>query len=264
MNNIPVTHGIDHPFWSNRPYPHLVIDHWWDDHFQLHDVRKELSKLYEGKNETTYKSTIEANKHIYNEDSNVGRLLKPFADKLESAEFVSELEKMTGIDKIFPLTIFNNDKSTDYKYFHRMYEGGQVGKHVDHSQIYSKKGKVISPDYVHFLNAIFYVEGCEEGGATVLHDKQYNIYDKSVRAEAGRLLLFLHNSNSWHSVNPIIKCPVPRTTIYMDYYCRKEELHKLGLWNQFWKHRTTFIPKTVEHWRYVPWYVEWLLRRKLV
>lgn len=259
---MPVTKGVDSSFWRNSPFPHLAVDSWWQNDSQLNRINNALLEISEP-SQTTYSSSIEANKEIYNTNSFIGHLLDPIVEELTNQSFLDKLSELTYIKDIKPLTYWNEDKDTDYKYFHRMFQNGILGSHVDHSQIYNKKGQIISGDYVHFLNVIFYVNGDFLGGETCLYGKTgYGEALARIIPAAGRMLIFLHNSESFHGVSRLF-AGSPRTTVYMDYYCPKTELFKMGIHNRFWKHRTTFVPKSIKHWRYFQWYLEWKMKRKL-
>jgi hypothetical protein len=246
-----------HQFWSAEPYPHLIIDNWMEPRLYA-DIVMRLRNIND-KPSLSFSTNIEAGKTTYDSDSEIGRVLQPFVDSLVCAATMKELRELTGIKEITPLTEMN--VNTNYKYFHQMQGGGVLGSHVDHSQIYDKQGKIVD-ERVHFLNAIFYADIPQfaSGGSTALYRQMgWGQPVKRVSAIPNRLLLFLHSSNSFHGVVKLNSGWVyPRTTIYMDYYCKAADLPRRFSW---WKHRTTFVPKS---WRpsYWYWYFDWLRREQ--
>jgi hypothetical protein len=256
-------------FWNAKPFPHIIIDDFMP-YYNVKDFQLALEYQKDDKPHTSFMTSIEKNKQTFNKDSHLGYELEPVVKKITSYDFRYCLMRMlspVSFD-IIPLTYINNDK-TDYKYFHQMDQGGILGSHVDHSQIYDKNG--IVDDRIHFLNCIYYVNDVTKGGATALYDKSgLGRPLKLVEAKANRLLIFLHTSQSFHGVTEIEQLgKFKRTTVYMDYYIDKKDLNKVrplaklkGVDFNFWKHKTTFVPKDMRP-SYWQQYIYWMMRRPL-
>lgn len=134
-----------------------------------------------------------------------------------------------------------------YAPFHCMRRGGFLGSHIDHT--FADKGKLI-----HIGNCIFYsVDDWKKnwGGETCFYNNWGFRVLKKIKPKKNRLLAFVHDCESFHGVN-FLKCPseIMRTTIYMDYYIRYDDLIDFQASfknknNQKFKHfncLTTFIP----------------------
>jgi hypothetical protein len=262
-------------FWQAKPFPHLIIDNWFDRD-QYEDI---IAKAYGVHSDpaAVFNTSIERGKTTYDQNSELGRLFKPFVDRLTSKEFMGELQELTGLDRIIPLTKYTD--TIDYKFFHQMKSGGILGPHADHSQVYRKDGTLVDGK-IHFLNTIFYAVSHawdsphRFGGSTELYGKRgLGKALAQVECVPNRLLIFLHSSESFHGVSQIGDLVDPRTSIYMDYYIDKEQISDLQqtarkyhseFRPQFWRHRTTFVPKDLKNLhRYLPWYLEWMMRRRL-
>jgi len=248
-------------FWNAKPYPHLVIDNFWE--------ADEFEKLSNSNinffPERTFNTSIENNKQVFSAED-LPPKLKFTVDLLGSEWFVDNyLYPLTNILPINPLLNFPN---TIYRFHHQMGRGGILGNHVDHSFLDQ------SPGQIHILNAIYYHHQRWDkswGGYTTLNNKPI------VEPKPNRLLIFLHTSKSFHGVGRLI-CPenLKRKTIYMDYYCRVTDLWRLNqqsykynyttnAWLEFWKHHTTFVPGwSWDSYKYWKNWIKYLLREPLI
>jgi hypothetical protein len=248
-------------FWSAKPFPHLWIDNYLPE--EQYRALAEQNRAADKKSDFQFKTALEKNKTTYSDDSasEEGRSL---ASLLTTSAFVADLAKLTGVEKITPLTEY---KDTVMRFFHRMEDGGILGSHVDHSTVQNGQ--------VHFMNSIFYGPETWEsdwGGHTQLFGKWGFKEQARVECKPNRLLIFLHTSQSFHGVSRLTGNTCSRPTVYMDYYVPLNDLQKLNEQSarcgsdfmcKFWKHYTTFVPLTLKdcH-RYLHAYLYYLLKRK--
>lgn len=259
-------------FWQAEPYPHLVIENFLYDR-KHNDVRIKVDEalLIKDGVHASFDTKIEKGKTIYNKESELGKALQPVVDTLTHSFLRNGLSELTGIPAslITPLTAYNTTQ-TDYKYFHQMEPGGILGSHVDHSQVYGKDGSIVDGK-IHFLNCIYYLN-YTIGGETLLFGKSgFGEHKNAVETDYNKLLIFLHTSQSFHGVDRLIAGN--RITVYMDYYTTIEGLEYLRSTARingckfvpdWWKHRTTFVPSDLRNMhKYLPWYLEWMLRRRI-
>jgi Rps23 Pro-64 3,4-dihydroxylase Tpa1-like proline 4-hydroxylase len=252
---------VKRKFWQAQPFPHYYLDNFLgDERFQR---LTESSRQKDDKPEFTFTTALEKNKTTFANDS-LDAESKALVESITNAEFLQELTELTSIPEIVPLTEYKNH---DFRFYHKMVDGGYLGSHVDHSA-------VLNQERVHFLNCIYY--GPERwnsswGGETVLFDKWgFNPVAK-VECRPNRLLIFLHTSQSFHGVSRITGSTNPRLTMYMDFYAKVQDLQRLNEQStfcgsayeaRFWQHPTTFVPLSVRHaHRYLPGYLKYLMRR---
>jgi hypothetical protein len=239
----------------------MIIDNWFEQKW-YNSILEEMQEIKNPEPELKFDDGIQKKKVAHSANSNLGQLLKPFVDRLTGRDTLDLIRSITKIDQIIPLTMLPVEQ-TQYKYYHQMFDGGKLGSHVDHSKLYDRRGKIVDDDMVHFANAIFYVDiEMNYSGATEFFGP-FGLGEskKRIKPLNNRLLLFQHTSSSFHGVDTY-KSPnkKPRTTIYMDYYTHKKNLDP----SKYWTHRTTFVPKNwMTMHKYLPWYLVWLLRRKL-
>lgn len=241
-------------FWSAKPYPHIIVDDYLPNHaykdiainLSNYNRRSRADKLRQ--DTLTFNTRLEKNKVAYARNSELGSILTVPRVYLAALGFLRRLEDLFSFERSSILSLEDiQTPFTEYRYFHQTEEGGSLGMHVDHSQLYDRYGKVVKPHMIHFANAIYYCGPNEHvGGQTFLTDgRGKTVY---VEPKPNRLLIFLHSSNSWHGVRHLAGGG-PRTTVYMDYYTYKSNID--GILNFSWrKHATTFKPgwKDIKYW----------------
>jgi len=253
--------AVQRKFWQAEPFPHYFLDDFLPQ--ERFDRLAESARQKNDKPEFTFSTALEKNKTTFSNDS-LDAESKALVESITNSEFLKELTELTAVPDIVPLTAYKNH---DFRFYHKMVDGGYLGSHVDHSAVLD--------DRVHFLNCIYY--GPEKwsaswGGETVLFDKWGFKSVAKVECRPNRLLVFLHTSQSFHGVSRIVGSTNPRLTMYMDYYARIQDLPRLNEQSRacssnfnslFWKHPTTFVPLTIKHThRYLPGYLKYLLRQR--
>ena len=199
---------IIHNFLSNKNFQSCI---------------KALDRIQHNKGDSKASTLIEKEKVVFKIEGLDTEILKiiEFQGGEEAKKQVGILTGWTG--KIYSL--LEIDGFAGYAPMHRMQNGGFLGSHVDHS--YVNEG-----DLIHVANSIFYaVPKWEDNwqGETVFFDKTGYRKIQEVLPEPNKLVLFTHDSESFHGVNRIT-CPndVARVTFYMDYYISKDDLYEFG------------------------------------
>ena len=204
-----------------------------------------LNKLFIKGHDFLGSTAIESNKEVFR------------MDEIEEDIFVpiSIIAGDKGKQVIRSLTGWNGEMISllelknfgGYAPLHNMISGGFLGSHIDHT--YANGGNLI-----HIGNSIFYATYNWEnnwGGETCFFDNSGFAILHTIKPSKNMLLGFVHDCESFHGVNRI-SCPPSeqRTTIYMDYYIKAEDLDNFksiylktsGKKFLYCKYLTTFIP----------------------
>lgn len=238
-------------FWIAQPFPHIVLSDFIENR-EFMNLSNAVQHFQE-EPAVKFNTNIETNKSTFNTLPEA----KPIVETITNKTFLFELELLLGlpVNSIKPLTAFENHI---YKFYHKMTKGGKLGAHVDHSYL---------DDYIHVSNCIYYISSCLEGGETFLGRDA----NTKVKSTANQLLIFLHDSHSFHGVMPIKSALCDRWTIYMDYYVKIEYLHliqsrarQMNALNipDWWMHKTTFVPRGKHFYKYLHSYFYYLLRKQ--
>jgi len=182
-----------------RPFPHIVID----DFISTKAVENILAEWPEEMELTDRDTAIKR----------FTRKLPPQAKKLikrlNSKEFILELEKITGIQGLKP------DKELRGGGLHEIKRGGYLKMHVDFNQL-------PGPVYRR-VNLLIYLNkdwNPEWGGQLLLGARG----EKKVEPIAGRAVIFLTSETSWHGHPYPLECPENRSrrSIALYYYTKKK------------------------------------------
>lgn len=261
-------------FWQAQPYPHIIIPNFMSNSIWI-DMLSKVRSLDSSEPYAKFDTNIQRGKTTFNKDSRLGNILEPVANALISPAWLKILAPLVVVSEdILPLSIYKDE--IDYKYFHQMNKGGILGSHVDHSQVYSKDSGLPVDNKIHFLNCIYYLTTTHGGSTELYGSAGFGKPLETVPCSANTLLIFLHTSQSFHGVSRVLDLydNIPRTTVYMDYYTNKHGISQLqttankeccNFTPDWWKHRTTFVPKDwMRMHLYLPWYLEWMMRRPIV
>lgn len=218
------------------------------------NFQEALIKLRDDKRDNKSETKLENEKEVYKLE-NLDDALKIPIKEIAGENGKNQIRKLTGWNgELFSLLEF--DGFGGYAPLHIMKSNGYLGSHVDHTFI--KKGELI-----HIGNSIYYANGDwqpEWGGETVFFNNSGFKEINRIQIQKNMLLSFTHDCESFHGVARI-KCPndVSRTTIYMDYYIKRDDLIKFQ--SEFFAHTgkkfiyskflTTFVPVAVENNRLV-------------
>jgi Rps23 Pro-64 3,4-dihydroxylase Tpa1-like proline 4-hydroxylase len=230
-------------FYESRPFPYLVMDNFIEKSY-FSRIKNILDKkeIILGKN---FNSSVESNKSI-SLNSKLPTELK-LLDFLNSDDWIKNLNALTRIPEIFPITTDNETVAN----YHEMRESGNLAPHVDHSHEPSIKKP-------HVLNIIVYLSDnwkMEYGGNTLFYDKKGKKIEKKIDYKENRAVLFLHTPYSFHGVEKIKNSKNEvRKTLYMDYYSnslKPFENINLDFSSKWFKHGTTFIfPNKLDYFKF--------------
>ena len=219
-----------------EPFPFIILDN-----FLIDDCFKELQKFISvdnienkkiGKN---FNTAVENNKWI-SKNMDLPKRIKLVTECLNCPEWISNLEKFSGIKEIFSTDVGN----TQLANYHEMNSNGFLGSHVDHSSD-PNTGRP------HVLNIILYLSEIwkdEWGGSTLFYDNKGKKIIKEVKYAPNRAVIFLHTPYSFHGVSKINLNKYKRSSIYVDYYSKVKNPYdhlKLNFSSKWFKHETCFV-----------------------
>jgi Rps23 Pro-64 3,4-dihydroxylase Tpa1-like proline 4-hydroxylase len=226
-------HEYSIEFINAKPYPHIILDNFLDETFfsqlDIDNFSKDPGKGI------TFDTDLEKNKWTSKNDK-LSNNLKLIVDKLNSSEFINNLQSLSKIEELFSTTAGN----TALANYHEMYQSGFLGTHVDHSS-------EPNTGLPHVLNIILYLSKNWDkkwGGETVLANDDGTKILKSIEYIPNRAVIFLHSPFTFHGVTKILDNLTKRSTIYVDYYSKNFSPYKhlkLDFKNIWFKHPTTFI-----------------------
>jgi hypothetical protein len=221
---------------------------------KFNSLSDDLEKLTLKKAEDEALTEVEKKKIVYkleNMPSSVNDIISYFGSP-ELKKLVSEITGWNG--KIYSL--FEMPGFGGYAPYHTMKHGGFLGSHVDHSHVQDG-------EYIHIANSIFYASTkwlTEWGGATQFFDESGTKQIGMSYPEPNKLVVFIHDSNSFHGVSRITSPPeITRRSFYMDYYIHKSDLELfkesfLAKHNReflYFKYLTMFLPIPKDNQKYL-------------
>lgn len=200
------TDDLRKAFTSGDPWPHLVIDDFFEEEvldavleeFVSNQARwKTFNSKYEGKNQM-------------NRDEEFGPVTRAVFHSLNSAPFLEFISRITGIERLVP------DPYLEGGGYHQIPRGGKLGVHVD----FNRNQKL---GLYRRLNIIIYLnKNWEEeyGGHFQLWDKKTCECVKKVLPKFNRMAIFETTSESFHGHPEPLNCPdgVFRRSLALYYY----------------------------------------------
>jgi len=193
-------------FKSGAPWPHLVLDDFFDEEvldavleeFAQSEAKwKTFNSKYEGKNQM-------------NRDEEFGPVTRAVFHSLNSAPFLAFLSEITGIERLVP------DPFLEGGGYHQIPKGGKLGVHVD----FNRNNQL---GLYRRLNIIIYLNKNWDdayGGHFQLWDKDSRKCEKKVSPKFNRVALFETTSESFHGHPEPLNCPegVVRRSLALYYY----------------------------------------------
>ncbi len=192
--------NIKEKFWEASPFPHIVIDNFFNE--KIADKLSEEFPSYESDVWYQYDNAIEVKKACNNWNVFPPLTYKVFS-YLNSSQFINQLEQNMELDKLYA------DFGLNGGGWHIHRPGGKLNTHLDYS-LHPKLGQQRK------LNLIVYLEkNWKEswGGCLGLwkHDEKNNSVgdlSKQVIPMFNRAVLFDTTRNSWHGLPEPVTCPV--------------------------------------------------------
>lgn len=206
--NLPGADTVAQSYRGAEPYPHLVIDNFFDD-----DVLEQISKEIVGEKvnfNKVFTDAYQRNKTISTGDA-VPPLINVIASKFAASAMLRYLERVTGLNRLIPDPHYNSD----YGYYHIVGAGGVLGSHVDHS----RHNTLHIP---HVLNLVIYLSKDwdeKDGGALCLYDETGTHVVKRVPCRYNRAIIFACTPTAYHGVDPVVESSSRRRhSLYFAYY----------------------------------------------
>jgi hypothetical protein len=165
--------------WLTDPFPHAVIDGLWDDDLLL-ACRREFAYVQPSQWKT-YADPEERGKKAIDDPGQWGSAVRTFFDLANGEEFVSRLQRLTGIADLSGDPLGGG--------MHETGEDGRLGMHVDFN--YHPDGRVRRVNLLTYLNDGW---DCAWGGCLYLGE------DRGISIEPvfNRTVLFECSNESWH------------------------------------------------------------------
>jgi len=188
-NNIQ---SLRQEFLNNSPYPHIVLDNFFNEEFANKLVESFPEKTDEW---VTYWNPIEKKYALNKFDKNI--MYANLFNVLQSSEFVEYMKSLTSIPNL------EADPYLHGAGVHMHPNGGKLDMHLDYSihPITKKERR---------LNLIVYLnKDWKEsyGGDIQLWDKEFKVAEKTIFPIFNRAMLFQTNNISYHGMPHMIRCP---------------------------------------------------------
>lgn len=202
-------------FQAADPFPHIMIDNFLSPELvdavvaEIPDYRK--AKTNKDAWETLGDGSVaQYRKSFLSMEMRVGRLTRQLYWELNSADFLSFLQKLTGIDGLVP------DPYLLGGGIHETQRGGYLMVHADFN-----KHPELKLD--RRLNIIIYLNRDwpdEYGGHLELWDKPMQHCVQKIAPLAGRCVIFKTGRDTWHGHPHPLNCPEDRTrqSLALYYY----------------------------------------------
>lgn len=206
--NLPNADTVAAAYREAQPYPHLVIDNFFDQEI-LAQISREVigEKINFNK---VFTDAFQRNKTISTGDA-VPPLISVIASKFAASGMLRYLERVTGLPRLIPDPHYN----ADYGYYHIVGAGGILGSHVDHS----RHNSLHVP---HVLNLVVYLSKDwdeQDGGALCLYDETGKQVVKRVPCQYNRAIIFACTPAAYHGVDPVLESANRRRhSLYFAYY----------------------------------------------
>lgn len=198
-------------YQNAKPYPHIVIDNFLEK-----EVALKGSELFPQIEDSGWIHYLHVNekKHGLNKTDLLPRYFKNLIEELNSKEFISELEKLTGIKNLIA------DDMLEGGGLHQSAKGGFLNIHADftvhpHKRQWKRRVNLL----------VYFNEGWKEEylGGLEMWDKKMTNAVQSVSPILNRCVIFNTEEDSYHGFPEPIKCPENMTRKSLALYYFTEE-----------------------------------------
>lgn len=215
-------------FSSVGPIPHVVIDDFVGQERMITLARAFPGSTWNGW--SGLGTEYERNKFVCNDRASFPGPIREFIDDLQSPEFLVQLEKITGIERLIP------DPYMTGGGMHLSTEGGVLMPHTDF-HIYERL------DLYRRINVLVYLNPewrKGDGGSLRLWDSHAgpDAGEVSIDPIGGRLVIFQTDDRSVHGFTDPVRAGCLRRSLALYYYTSAE--------------RRTFAGDSTTHWREHP------------
>ena len=198
--------------WEENPYGHIVIDNFLNEEY-ISVMLDELNKLTPEKSYYHGNEYIENTKRAFNE--NLGEFINSLFDELCSDEFISIIEKITGISGII-----RNSTNLQGAGIHKVYNSGFLTMHKDFNNTYDNTYGLIDRR----INLLIYMNSDwkeEYNGQLCLYSDKENKIVKKIMPILNRCVLFnTTDSIHGHPHPMILPEGVCRQSLALYYYTK--------------------------------------------
>lgn len=204
--------NLENLTFDNDPFPHIIIDNFFNNSV-IDNILHDMNYLTIDKSYYYGDQNIEKNKFAFN--SNFGETLKNIFIELNSDDFVTIIEKITGIKDII-----RDNMDLEGAGVHKVYNNGFLCMHTDFEAYNDKKFGLLDRR----LNILIYMNPDWKdsyGGELCLFDKNIGQITKKVMPILNRCVIFFTPNNiHGHPTPLIIPQKVCRQSIANYYYTK--------------------------------------------
>lgn len=207
---------LKNEFHNNKPFPHVVINGLFNDD-KLRAAKNDISKI--NKEKRTFHNHLEIKEMYHGEGllSNSPDTVKEILNSLNSDEFVSFIEDLSGIDNLI------KDDNFIGAGVHHIPPGGKLGIHIDFSRAPWDVNLYRRANVLLYLNEDWKDEW---GGHLELWDDSIKNKGKCVKKitpNFNTLVIFGTKKASWHGHPHPLMCPNNKARqSFASYYYSKE------------------------------------------
>lgn len=202
--------------YESYPFPHIVLDGFIKTQY-LQAILQSVNSLKDENADAKFvnpKSTTQYNKYAFN--TNYGTLLEELFIELNSEEFISQIEALTGITGIIAGDIRLRGAGV-----HRIKSGGYLQLHTDFNFYETPSGDKLDRR----INLLIYLNSSWKdsyNGHLFLCDKQKGVPVKKISPLLNRCVIFNTSKNSVHGHPVPLNTPEPicRQSIAVYYYTK--------------------------------------------
>ena len=201
-------------YQSDLPYPHIVIDD-----FLSEDIARKAMIAFPAVEDEGWIHYMHVNekKHGLNKAELLPPFIRQLIGELNSSEFVTYLEKLTGIPKLIP------DPSLEGGGLHQTQRGGYLNIHADFTVHPHKRNWRRRVNLLIYLN-----ENWEEDyrGHLELWSRDMQECVQKISPLFNRCVIFNTDEDSFHGLPDPIACPeeMTRKSIALYYYTIEDSL----------------------------------------
>tara|TARA_Y100000768_G_C23841983_1_gene616634 strand:- start:54 stop:893 length:840 start_codon:yes stop_codon:yes gene_type:complete len=217
---------VDYSKWNNQltqlkpeyqnasPYPHIMLE----DFLEEWAADKALEQFPKIKDEGwIHYVHVNERKHGLNKLDLIPPFIREVINELNTKEFISWLEQITGIDNLLPDDTFEGGG------IHQSERGGYLNVHADFTVHPHKRNWRRRVNVLVYLN-----KNWEENyrGDLELWDRQMKECERKIAPLFNRVVIFNTDEDSYHGLPDPINCPEgdSRKSIALYYFTEEKEL----------------------------------------
>jgi Rps23 Pro-64 3,4-dihydroxylase Tpa1-like proline 4-hydroxylase/glycosyltransferase involved in cell wall biosynthesis len=230
MINLGVTDEMKSHYTSGDPFPHIIIDNFFNKEV-LNKVAEEFNSYYHwGYDDNSEKNQIKKYFSPWCEENikDIPPYTKATLDYLNSDNFIKWLENLTGIKDLIP------DNTWTGAGMHMIKRGGKLSVHAD-SNCHAITGNYRRINLLIYLNENWMTHW---GGGLQLWKKDMSSYTADIDPIFNRAVIFNTTDDAFHGHPDPLNCPedISRNSLALYYYTEdRPEEEKSGITYAVWK-----------------------------